>query len=247
VSVHGVAAHAAGAQTETAACDGPGAVTRSLLGYLALAGPLYVVTSLLQALTRQGFDLRRHEWSLLAVGHLGWIQVTNLVLTGVMTIIGAVGVRRALGRAAVSGTWAPRLLAGYGVGLLAAGVFTADPADGFPPGTPAGRPAHSSWHGQLHLLSGSIGFVCLVATCFVMARGFTRRGLRGEASVSRAVGGIFVVAFAGIASGAANTAVNLGFTAAVIISYGWLTAVAVHLYRRVGTRVSAGPATAGAR
>src|ERR1700756_4416206 len=38
-------------------CSVGGNVTRSLLGYLALAGPLYAVVSLAQALTRPGFSL----------------------------------------------------------------------------------------------------------------------------------------------------------------------------------------------
>jgi hypothetical protein len=42
-------------------------VTRSLLGHGVLAGPVYVVASLTQALTRDGFDLTRHSWSLLAL------------------------------------------------------------------------------------------------------------------------------------------------------------------------------------
>ncbi|HZA19988.1 MAG TPA: DUF998 domain-containing protein, partial [Actinomycetota bacterium] len=35
-----------------------------------LAGPIYIATSLIQALTREGFDLTRHPWSLLANGDL---------------------------------------------------------------------------------------------------------------------------------------------------------------------------------
>jgi Protein of unknown function (DUF998) len=209
-----------------------GNITRSLLGYLALAGPFYVVLSLVQALTRNGFSLAHDEWSLLAVGHLGWIQTVNLILTGAMTVTGAVGFRRAVGRSATAGRWAPRLLAGYGIALIAAGIFRADAADGFPPGTPAGRPAHVSWHGPLHLLSGSIGFACLIAACFVVARMYARRGNRRAAVASRVIGAAFTVAFAGIASGAGHAAVNLAFTAAVIASSAWLTAVAVDLYRR---------------
>ena len=121
-------------------CVQAGNVTRSLLGYLALAGPFYVVVSLVQAMTRDGFSLVHDEWSLLAVGHLGWIQTVNLILTGVMTLTGAVGFRRAVGRSATAGVWAPRLLAGYGIALIGAGIFRADAADGFPPGTqPAAR------------------------------------------------------------------------------------------------------------
>jgi hypothetical protein len=207
-------------------------VTRSLLGYLALAGPFYVVASLAQALTRHGFDLARDEWSLLALGHLGWIQQANLILTGVMIIVGAVGARRAIGRLADGGTWAPRLLAGYGLGLIGAGVFRADAADGFPPGTPDGHAAHVSGHGMAHLMCGSLGFACLIAACFVIARSYHRRAERRAAAASAVVGVVFAAGFAGIASGSAGEAINLGFTAAVVISSAWLTSVAVGLYRR---------------
>jgi Protein of unknown function (DUF998) len=209
-----------------------GNVTRSVLGYLALAGPFYVVVSLAQALTRHGFDLARDEWSLLALGRLGWIQQANLILTGVMIIVGAVGARRAIGRFADAGTWAPRLLAGYGLGLIGAGIFRADAADRFPPGTPSGRAAHVSGHGMLHLLFGSLGFACLIAACLVIARSYHRRADRRGAVASGVVGFVFAVGFAGIATGAASEAINLGFTAAVIISSAWLTAVAIDLYRR---------------
>ena len=169
-------------------CSAAGNVTRSLLGYLALAGPFYVVVSLAQALTRHGFDLARDEWSLLALGRLGWIQQANLILTGVMIIVGAVGARRAIG---ASLTPAPgrRLLAGYGLGLIGAGIFRADAADGFPPGTPGGRGAHVSGHAMLHLLFGSLGFACLIAACLVIARSYHRRADRRGAVASGVVAG----------------------------------------------------------
>lgn len=125
-------------------CATSGNLNRSLLGYLALAGPFYVAVSLAQALARPGFSLTRDEWSLLGLGHLGWIQMVNLILTGAMTVAGAIGVRRAVGRPTPGGVWAPRLLAGYGVALVGAGIFRADPANGFPPGHPPGMRARSA-------------------------------------------------------------------------------------------------------
>ncbi len=212
-------------------CSTSGNLTRSLLGYLALAGPFYVAVSLAQALARPGFSLARDEWSLLALGPLGWIQMANLILTGAMTVAGAVGVRRAMGRSAPGGVWAPRLLGGYGVALIGAGIFRADPAHGFPPGASTGE-GQVSWHGTLHLLAGSIGFACLIAVCFVIARSYAHRDHGRAAVASRAVGVVFGLAFAGIVTGAATAAINLGFTAAVIASYAWLTALAAGLYRR---------------
>ena len=38
-----------------------------------VAGPLYVMVTLAQALTRDGFDLRQHRFSWLTAGDLGWI------------------------------------------------------------------------------------------------------------------------------------------------------------------------------
>jgi len=227
----------AGTDQGTRTCQGRGEgsragnVTRSLLGYLALAGPFYVIVSLAQAAVRQGFDPARDEWSLLTLGPLGWIQQANLVLTGLMIITGAIGARRAIGRSRTGGIWAPRLLAGYGLALIGAGIFRADAADGFPAGTPAGPAAHISGHGVMHLLCGTAGFACLIAACFVLARGYYRRARRRPAVASGVVGAVFAVAFAGIATGAASAAVNLSFTAAVILSSAWLTAVAVDLYR----------------
>jgi Protein of unknown function (DUF998) len=206
-------------------------VTRSLLGYLALAGSFYVVVSLVQAFTRTGFDPAEHEWSLLALGEHGWIQIANLILTGAMIVTGAIGLSRALPENERGRRAASRLLAGYGLCLVAAGVFTADPANGFPAGAPAGRPDEFSMHGTLHLVFGSIGFLCLIVVCFVVARIAARHSRSRAARSSVAVGVLFTCAFAGIASGASSAAVNLAFTGAVILSFAWLTWLAVALYR----------------
>lgn len=199
-------------------CDPAARVTRSLLGYGVIAGPFYVVVSLVQALTRPGFDLTRHEWSLLATGPYGWIQIVNLVLSGLMVVAGAVGIRR------TGLKWGPVLLAGYGIGLVGAGLFTADPAEGFPVGTPAGRATSVSWHGMLHLILGGIGFLCLIAACFVLARTVLPW-------FSRITGVVFFASFAGIASGAGNVALNLAFTAAVVLASVWLSVVSLRLYK----------------
>jgi hypothetical protein len=207
-------------------CGPATGITRSLLGYGAVAGPLYVVVSLAQAVTRDGFDLTRHQWSLLSNGSLGWIQITNFVLTGLMTMAFAVGLRRA-----GCGRWAPRLIGVYGLGLVGAGIFRADPALGFPPGTPAG-PANVSWPGILHFVCGGIGFSCLIAACFVLARRFAAEGRRSWAVYSRVTGALFLAGFVSVATGAGSAWANLVFVGSVLVVWAWLTAVAVHLYHR---------------
>jgi hypothetical membrane protein len=206
----------------TRGCDPAAAVTRSLLGWGAVAGPFYAAVSLAQALTRDGFDLTRHPWSLLENGSLGWIQSANLVLTGAMVAAFAAGLARA-----GTGRWTPRLLAAYGAGMAGAGLFTADPMAGFP----VGADETPTWHGTLHLASGGIGFLAMVAACLVLGRRFARAGRPGWALWSRVTGVAFLAAFAGITTG--STAATLPFVAGVLLSFGWLTALAVRTYKTV--------------
>jgi hypothetical protein len=161
--------------------------TRALLACGVVAGPLFVVVGLVQASTRDGFDLGRHQLSLLSLGDLGWIQIVNFVISGLLSLAGAAGMWRVL-RPGPGGTWGPLLIAGYGVGLLAAGLFAADPAFGFPPGAPAGAPDRLSWHGALHVTLSSLGFLSLILGCFVLARGFAAQRRRGLATYSLATG-----------------------------------------------------------
>ena len=136
---------------------GPVRVTKSLLGYGVIAGPFYVAASLAEALTRAGFSLARDDSSLLADGALGWIHMLVLVLTGVMTGAAAAGVVRQL-RAEQRNTASGWFLGVYAAGLAGAGLFAADAADGFPPGTPPGATLNPSWHGMLHIAFGGAGF-----------------------------------------------------------------------------------------
>jgi hypothetical membrane protein len=191
--------------------------TRLLLLGGTIAGPIYVITSLVQALTRDGFDLRRHSASILANGTLGWIQITNLLLTGVLALGCAVGLRRVGRLSALSTKWGPRLIGVYGGGLVLAGCFRADPALGFPRGTLADY-KQISWHGGLHLMVAGIGFLALIGACFVYARRFAARSERGWARYSVASGVLFFAAFAGIASGAGNHALNVAFGCSVVVA-----------------------------
>ena len=213
----------------TPTCTPAVQTTKSLLGYGVIAGPIYVVVSLAQALTRPGFDLSRHAWSLLENGHLGWIQMVNFALTGAMTIAAAVGLRRALapGRAR---TLAPALIGGYGAGMIGAAVFRADPTAGFPVGTP--ETTAVSWHGMLHFMIGGTGFLCLIAACVILGGRFAHTGERGLAWFSRVTAVVFLAGFAGIASGS-HGPTTLAFVAAVLTVCAWLTTVSIHTYKTI--------------
>ncbi|MEV6874415.1 DUF998 domain-containing protein [Amycolatopsis sp. NPDC051128] len=197
--------------------------TRTLLTCGILAGPGFVLTGVLQGLTRDGYDFTRHPASVLSNGDLGWLQITNFVVPGLLTIAAAAGIRRVL-----PGRWGPRLLAVYGLSLLGAGVFRADPQDGFPLGTPAGPPASVTWHGTLHFVCGGIGFAALIAACFAIGSHLTP----ARAWYSRISALLFLAGFAGVASGSTSPAVTLGFWAAVAIAWTWLATTSAHLTRR---------------
>src|SRR5688500_4672018 len=122
--------------------------TRVLLVGAVVATPVFVVMWAAQAFTRAGFRPAFHPISLLSLGDAGWVQVVNFVLTGMLTIGGAVGLGRSLERGRLT-RWACVLIALMGLGLVLAGVFVTDAGAGFPAGAPAGAP-EMSWHGAVH-------------------------------------------------------------------------------------------------
>jgi hypothetical protein len=196
-----------------------------LLACGAIAGPLFTVVALLQVLTRPGFDLTRQQLSLLSNGDAGWIQIANFLLAGLLFIAGAIGMSRRI-RTGPASTWGPRLIGAFGAGLIAAGMFRADPAFGFPPGSPAGAPTAMSWHGGLHLIVASFGFLALIVACFVFGRRFGRLGRRLWAVWSFATGVVFALATAANGALAGQAVANVGFTVAALLAFLWASAVA---------------------
>jgi uncharacterized protein DUF998 len=221
-----------GTDTRDETCSPGARVTKSLLGYGVVAGPFYVLVALAQALFRPGFDLLHDDVSLLSNGNLGWIQVANFVLTGAMVMACAVGAGRALGRGR-GATSGPILLGLFGLGLIGAGIFTADPMNGFPPGTSAGRASEISTYGLLHIATAGIAFLCLISACFVFARRFASEQRGGRMWFSVLTGVAFLAAFVGVASGSDSAAVVIAFWAAMIVAWIWVGALAVFLYRQV--------------
>jgi hypothetical membrane protein len=210
-------------------------LTKGLLTCGVIAGPIYILVGLIQIFIRPGFDPTRNDLSLMSIGPLGWIQIANFIVTGLLVILCAVGIRRVL-RGEKAGTWGPLMIGLYGLGLIGAGIFIADPMNGFPPGTVT--TATISSHALMHLASGNLGFAGLIAACFVFARRFRFLGQRGWANYSMATGLIFFMAFVGIATGSRQNGatlvfVTLAFTVAVILGWTWISIVAGQLKKRL--------------
>jgi hypothetical membrane protein len=200
--------------------------TRALLACGVVAGPLFLAVAVLQALTRDGFDLSRHPLSLLSLGELGWIQIANFVVAGLLSVAFAVGLRRVLqpGR---GGRWGPLLVGAYGVGLIMGGVFVTDAGAGFPPGAPAGAPEQLSWHGVLHAIAPVLAFLSLIAACFVLARRFAGLGQRGWATYCVATG----VALLGLLAWPDQDTVIAQLAVAIVLGWAWLSVLAARLLR----------------
>lgn len=182
-----------------------------------VAGPLFILTVVGQAVTRDGFDLRRHPLSLLAVGEHGWIQGTVFVVTGVLLIMAAVGLRPTVppGRGKRLGLWSVALM---GVGMIIAGVFPTDAGAGFPVGAPEGAPV-ISWHGIVHEVGFGLTVLGWVAASVVFARRFVvgRRPVWAGACVGTLVAGLVVAGWPHLDSLSPRlvvaSAIQLGFVA----------------------------------
>jgi hypothetical protein len=121
---------------------------------------------------------------LLSVGEHGWIQVTNFILAGVLSIIFSIGLARVL-TDGIGSRWAPRFFALFGTGLATGGIFRADPARGFPAGAPEGYPEHITTHGMIHAFAPPLSFLSLIAACLVIARRLAAEGMRAAAFLTR--------------------------------------------------------------
>jgi hypothetical protein len=214
----------ASTRTTTSAMVG----TRALLSCAVVAAPLWAAVALIQAATREGFDLTRHPLSMLSNGPLGWLQITNFLVCGLLTIIGAAGLRRVM-HGKPGGKWAPRLVRVNGIGMMAAGTFVMDPADGFPVGTPAGMPTTFGWHSYAHFASGTIAFAALIAACYVLGRHYSQAGDRVSAIASRVAG---TAALAGnLWAMTGGKAGSLTLAVGVIAAMLWVATVAARYLR----------------
>jgi len=208
----------------------PSRATHRLLICGASAGPVFVVTVAAQALTRDGFDLRRHPISLLTLGALGWIQMSAFILAGLLGIGYAIGLRRVL-HPGPAGTWAPPLVGIFALGLILGGAFRPDPALGFPPGAPAGLAGPMSWHGVVHAIAPPLAFTALVLASFVVVRRavMLRQWVWAAYSATTGIVALVLVAWPG------QDELSVRLAVAVTLAFAWTTALALRLLLQSGS------------
>ncbi len=203
------------------------ATTRGLLTCGVIAGPLFLATAIAQILTRDGFDLRRHPLSLLSVGEHGWIQVTNFILAGILSILFSMGMARVLTDGPGS-RWGPRFCALFGIGLVIGGIFKADPALGFPVGAPEGYPSHLTSHAMVHAFAPPLAFLSLIGGLLVIARRFAAEGLRRTAVLSRIAAAVCLVLSVPVGPG-----FSIRLFVAVAVAFACVAGYALYLLRQI--------------
>ncbi|MEZ5284539.1 MAG: DUF998 domain-containing protein [Vicinamibacterales bacterium] len=138
--------------------DRSAAVTRSLLGYGVLVGPLYLLVGIAQGLLRPGFSFARHPLSVLANGDYGWVQTANFALSGLMVLAAAAGVMRVAGpRARATARRARR----FGPASRSRPCSAPIPWTGSRSAHPSGhRPPITFSMGLLHFAVSALAFTC---------------------------------------------------------------------------------------
>lgn len=185
-----------------------------------VAGCLFFVVTIVGIFARPGFDIARHAISMLSLGPRGWIMKVTFIVSGLLVLACALGLRRASARVA-----GPVLVALYGAGLILAGLFDAPPGLGFPPGTTADMQPLMTTGAIIHSVAFMLAFGSLILACFVFAFTFWRGGARGAAVLSVLAGLTMPVL---IQLGMAGTIVTgVAFYLAAMLAWVWLGWVAL--------------------
>ncbi|WP_232663084.1 DUF998 domain-containing protein [Pseudonocardia sp. TRM90224] len=203
------------------------------LHWCGVVGPvLFVVVFLVEGLLRPGYDPLRHPVSSLAIGPGGWVQSVSFLVTGALLVASAVGLRR-------DGIVVPVLVAVVGAGLIGAGLWTCDPINGYPPGTPPAPPRTTSGH--LHDGFSALLFLGVPVACLVHAFRSLQRGAKRVAWCSAGTAVAFFAFFVLAGMGFAQSPTLMPYgglmqRAALVVGFAWLAALALAQLRAESTQ-----------
>jgi len=204
-------------------------VTRWLLAGGVIGPVVFVIAFLVEGWTRPGYDPMRMFVSLLALTDLGWQQVANFVVSGLLVTAGGHGLHRQL-REGPGATWGPIFVYLAGVGMVLAGVFVTDPGYGYPPGTPLGEPVNSSASEVVHDLAALLAFAALAVAMLVTARRFAGEGSGSRWALYSRLSGLGEVVFLVGAFSLPDVA-GLLQRIAILLALGWVAQVCWRYWR----------------
>lgn len=172
-----------------------------------VAGPLFVILVVVQALSHDSFNMADHPLSLLALGEQGWIQTANFIACGAAFVASAVVEKRTTNRLTV---WTTRLIVVSGTAFIVAGVARADPWQGYP----VGADESTTWHGVIHNGAAAVAGLALLAATITTARHAKQNHNTSKAVISVAIGAIY---FALSTIGSATSDFRIALAAGALI------------------------------
>jgi hypothetical protein len=197
-------------------------VTETLLLVGVAAAVVFLAVLLIEGALRPGYNPIYHTGSELVLGERGWIQRANFLQAGVGMFAFAVGVHQALN--SVIGAV---LLAIFGLGLIASGVFVPDPIRGYPPGAPTGTPAELTWHHQVHTAAGPVMFLAILGASLALAGRL--QGPWQLYTVFTAVAGLALTVSTAVAWQRDAAKTGLIQRGLILVYLGWIVLLGIHL------------------
>jgi len=208
--------------------------TRRLLFCGPVGCILFIGLFLIQGAFRENYSALRFPISSLSIGPLGWVQISNFIISGSLIFLSAFGLREVT-RVLKGSIWISRLIGAVGLGLVGAGIFSSDPVFGYPMTEPLAI-AQFTVHGHFHDFFSIFVFVCLPIACFKFHNRFKDSGDIKWATYSLISGigmlGAFILAAIGFKQIAGFVEVaGLFQRLCLIIGFGWLSMLALHFIK----------------
>lgn len=194
-----------------------------------IAGPLFIVTFLIQDSLRTDLNPIQNTVSALALGPHGWIQILNFLVTGILILLFARGIWNRF-HDVRSRTLYTSLFGLLAISIIGAGLFTTFPASDHVAAIPGTVRSHLS-HAVVHMYYSIFAFLELAASCFVLAWQFKQWQEPGWAVYS-IVSGVGVLIFFMLAGSTLQQAGHLApygglfERISIIIGLSWLSLLA---------------------
>ena len=209
--------------------------TRALLLCAAIACPLFMILVIVEGALRTDYLSSVYPLSSLAIGHAGWVQITNFIVTGFLLVLFSFGLKQVCNTA--SGKFqGPLLIRWVGIGLIGAGIFVTDPIFGYPTDGPLVL-RQFTFHGHLHDGFSMLVFICLPWACFVFRRYFMDKGMRGWSMYSAITGFSMLATFIMASMGFKQVPEFVHYAGlfqrlCISIGWAWMMLLSLHFVKR---------------
>src|SRR5262249_18277648 len=141
---------------------------RLWLTYGVTGTVLFPIIYLIEGATRPGYNAWQQAISTLSLGPGGWLQQANFIMCG-LSVLWLACVWRQILKGDVCPRWYPIVRGIEGLGLIMIGLFSTDPAPGYPPGTVA---AATTPRGVIHLAFTIVIVNAMALGLWIIARRF---------------------------------------------------------------------------